>query len=295
MKILVTGGAGFLGSTLVDRLLVEEHEVDVVDDLRSGAIANLASARAEASGRLKIDQLDVRDSGIAQLIQRRRPEVVFHLATATDRSGATTDAEAASIDVSGTVQVLGAAAAAGVAKVVLAGSARADVGASSRCVTRRFVDQLADHFRAERGLEYTTVVMPTVYGPRQRSGRESSVVASFLERLVDGRPCVVHGSGEQTRDLLYVDDAVDALVKACHAADGLRVEIGSGRQTTITSLHRALAAMLERDGEAVPGAPRADEPGAVPVDITRAEMYLDWRPFTPLAEGLTDAVVELER
>lgn len=293
MKILVTGGAGFIGSTLVDRILAEGHEVDVVDDLRSGTLANLAAARAESSGRLKIHQCDVRDDGVVDLLARRRPEIVYHLATSTDRSEEVRPGSAASIDVGGTVQVLEGAVAAGAAKVVVAASARARASASVRATTRCFVEDLVVRYRELHDLEHTIVVLPTVFGPRQRPGRESSVVATFAARLVAGSPCVVHGTGEQSRDLLYVDDAVDALTKAATAAPGLTVEVGTGRQTSVRNLHRALTAMLGVDAEPVPGAPRPDEPGAVAVDPARAEMYLGWRPFTPLAEGLTDALVGL--
>ncbi len=295
MKILVTGGAGFIGSSLVDRILAGGHQVDIVDDLRSGTLGNLAAARSEASGRLKIHQLDVRDDSLRDLLVHRRPEVVYHLATNTDRSGSLSTSASASVDLVGTVQVLEAALAAGTDKVVLAGSARARSGRSARHAMRAMVDDLAVRYREVHGLEHTIVVLPTVFGPRQRPGRESAVVATFAERLVHGQPCVVHGSGDQSRDLLYVDDAVDALVKAATSADGLSIDVGTGRQTPIGSLLRAMAAMVGRDDEPVPGAARIDEPGTVPVDPSRAELYLGWKAFTPLAEGLTDAVVALDR
>ncbi len=295
MKILVTGGAGFIGSSLVDRILAGGHEVDIVDDLRSGTLGNLAGARAEASGRLKIHRIDVRDDSLVDIVARRRPEVVYHLATDTDRSGRSTNSAAASVDVAGTVQVLDAALAGGAGKVVIASSARARSGTSVRCRTRLVVDDLAVQYREAHGLEHTTVVLPTVFGPRQRPGSESSVVAAFAERLVHGQPCVVHGSGEQSRDLLYIDDAVDALVKAATTADGLTVDVGTGQQTTINSLFHALAAMVGNEDESVPGASRDGEPGSVEVDPARAAIYLGWKPFTPIAEGLTDAVVSLDR
>lgn len=290
----MTGGAGFIGSTLVDRLLAEGHELEVVDDLRSGTLVNLAGARAEASGRLKIHQCDVRDAALVELVAHRSPELVYHLATCTDRSRDTDAATAADIDVVGTMRVLDGAVAAGARKVVLAGSAQARTEASVRAANRAHAETLAARYRQVHGLEHTTVVLGTVFGPRQRAGREGSVVATFAERLVHRQPCVVHGTGEQTRDLLYVDDAVDALVKAAATADGLTVDAGTGRQTSIRNLERALAAMIGGDLEAIPGAAQPDEPGQVEVDPERARIYLGWEAFTPLAEGLTDAVVAVE-
>ena len=101
---------------------------------------------------------------------------------------------------------------------------------------------------------------------------------------------MIHGSGDQTRDLLHVDDAVDALVRAATVADGLQLAVGSGQQTSIRSLHRAMNAIAGQDSDPVPGAERPDEPGAVPVDPSRAKIYLGWEPFTSLAEGLTDTL-----
>jgi UDP-glucose 4-epimerase len=290
MDLLVTGGAGFIGSALVERLLAEGHRVEVVDDLSTGTLANLAAARQEASGRLKIHQTDIRDPAVTDLVVRRRPDVVYHLAASTDRRAGVTPAARAEIELVGTLRVLDGAAAAQVGKVVIAGSVRSTVSESVPSAIRRMAAELADVHRRSRALECTIIDLPTVYGPRQRPGLEGSVVATFADRLVHGRPCVLHGSGDQTRDLLYVDDAVDALDKAATAAPGLRIAVGSGTQTSIRSLHRAMTAVLGAEGEVVPGAARDDEPGAVPVDPSRARIYLGWEPFTSLAEGLTDTL-----
>ena len=293
MNVLVTGGAGFIGSTLVDRLLAEGHHVEVVDDLSTGSLANLSTARAEASGRLKIHQCDVRDRAMTDLVVRRSPDIVFHLASATDRRRAPDHAALAAAEVVGTIRVLDGAVAAGVRKVVATGSARAGVARSVPAAIRRSALDLFGTYREAHGLQSTVIDLPTVYGPRQRPGREGSIVATFADRLVHGRPCVVHGTGDQTRDLLYVDDAVDALDKAASAGDGLRIAVGTGSQTSVRSLHRALVAIVgpDPDPELVHGAERPDEPGTVPVDPARARMYLGWEPFTALAEGLTDTVV----
>ena len=290
MRILVTGGAGFIGSALVDRLLAEGHEVEVVDDLSTGSLANLADARRQGSGRLKIHQCDVRDPAITDLVGSRQLDLVHHLAAATDRRTAASAAARAETDVVGTLRVLEGAARAGAGKVVVGGSAAAHVARTVPAAVRRVVAELVEAHRRSVGLECTVVDLPTVYGPRQRPGREGSVVATFVARLVEGKPCVIHGTGDQTRDLLHVDDAVDALDKAGTAGSGLQLAVGTGRQTSIRNLHRALVAILGVDGEVVPGAERDGEPGAVPVDPSRAKMYLGWEPFTDLAVGLTDTL-----
>lgn len=293
MNVLVTGGAGFLGSMLVDRLLAEGHTVDVIDVLSTGSLANLAAARRDAAGRLKIHQCDVRDDGLAGLLTRREPEVVYHLATSTDRRSAVPATESAHIDVVGTVQVCQAAVAAGARKVVAAGSTRARVASSVAATARAMASDIAMAHREAHGIECTAVDLPTVYGPRQRPGVEASVVATFVDRLVHGQPCVIHGDGTQSRDLLYVDDAIDALAKAAGAGDGLRLAVGTGTQTGIVDLYRTLAAIVGTDAAPVPGAARDDEPDTVAVDPDRAGIYLGWSAFTPLADGLSDTVVSV--
>lgn len=293
MNVLVTGGAGFIGSTLVDRLLVSGHHVEVVDDFSTGQLANLADARAEGSGRLKLHQVDVCDTSVVDLIRRREPDVVFHLAAATGRDGGDPGRRAA-VDLVGTVNVFEGARQAGCRKVVVAQSARARTAPSVRAATRWAATYVVERYREAHGLEHTTVVLPVVYGPRQLEGCESSVVVAFARRLLDGAPCVLHGTGRQTRDFLFVDDAVDALTKAMAKGDGLTIDVGTGTQISVAQLHAALVAVVGGDGrrtDTVPGARREDEPDAVVVDPGRARIYLGWESWTPLAEGLADTVL----
>lgn len=291
MNTLVTGGAGFVGSTLVDRMLAAGHHVDVVDDLSAGSLANLAAARRDAAGRLKIHQCDVRDDGLADLMVRRRPDVVYHLASGGDRSGGASRSSRAAIDLGGTVQVLEGARRSAASKVVLVGSVRDAATSSMPGLVRHMVTELGLRHRELHDVACTIVDLPTVFGPRQRPDGEDSVVATFAARFAAGLPCVVHGTGDQTRDLLYVDDAVDALVRAADVADGLRIAIGTGEQTSIRNLHRAMAAVLGMDAEPVHGEARPDAAPSLPVDPVRARMYLGWEAFTPLAEGLLDTLV----
>lgn len=293
MKVLVTGGAGFLGSTLVDRLLADGCEVDVIDDLSTGSLRNLAEARSHRSGTLKIHQCDVRDDGLTALIDRRNPDVVYHLATSTARgAGRPPVGGTASVDLLGTVLVLDAVVAAGAGKVVFAGRARSGSVTGLAGVAERAPVDLVMAAREATGIEATVLEFGTVYGPRQRPGTASSVVATFVDRLRQGLPCVVHGSGDQTRDFLFVEDAADALVRALDRGDGLTVGVGTGRQTSIVGLYQALAAIAGvTDDGPVPGARRAGDTDAVEIDPARARIYLGWEPFTPLAEGLAETLL----
>jgi UDP-glucose 4-epimerase len=287
VDVLVTGGAGFIGSALVDRLLAEEHRVDVVDDLSTGSLANLASAReaarSQGTGALKIHQADVLDDGLAALLGRRRPEVLVHLAGCTSKSVRDPVAQVEH-DVAGTVRVLDAAVAAGVRKVVCVAGARAQADVV-RGIPARAVHEYLAAYHDRHGLAHTTLVLPTVYGPRQTPRTESSVVAVFVHRVLAGEACVVHGDGTQARDLLYVDDAVDALVKATAHADGDTIEVGTGRAVAIADLQAAVAVAAGVEVPVASGAPRPHEPGSVVVDPRRAAPRLGWEPWTSLEEG----------
>ena len=288
----MTGGAGFIGSTLVERLLAEGHHVQVLDDLSTGSLANLADARDQArqegTGALRIHQAGVHDEGLDALLARHRPDVVVHLAGATAKAGRRA-ADQVVHDVAGAVHVLDAAAAAGSRKVVCVAGARSQADVV-RGIPARAVHEYLAAYQDRHGLAHTTVVLPTVYGPRQTTATESSVVAVFVQRALAGQPCVVHGDGSQTRDLLYVDDAVDALVKAIEHADGATVEVGTGRSTTIAELQRLVASAAGLECPQVPGERRAHEPGEVATDPRRAATLLGWEPWTALEDGLAQTV-----
>ena len=288
----MTGGAGFIGSALVERLLAEGHHVDVVDDLSTGSLANLSTARDQArsqgSGMLKIHQADIHDEGLATIVERRTPDVVVHLAGATAKAGRGAPSQVVH-DVAGTLHVLDAAVAAGARKIVCVAGVRAQADVV-RGIPARAVQEYLSAYEDRHGLTHTTIVLPTVYGPRQKTATESSVVAVFVQRVLAGQPCVVHGDGAQARDLLYVDDAVDALVKGIEHGGGATVEVGTGVATTIAELQAMVARAAGVECPQVPGERRAHEPGAVVTDPRRAATLLGWEPWTSLEDGLAQTV-----
>ncbi len=224
VNVLVVGGAGFLGSHLVDRLIAEDNTVDVVDDLSSGSLANLADARA-AGGALKIHTLDVLADEFAALVAMRPPDVVYHLSWLAPGRGAAAQAGRA---VQSTLAVLEAARLQG-SKVVTALPGAALYGevplrdlpikeghtwnpVGLHGIIAKAVVDILNVYRADHTVEFTALAMSTVYGPRQRP--DGGVVATFAHALRTGASPLIHGDGRQTRDFLYVDDAVDAL-RAC--------------------------------------------------------------------------------
>lgn len=291
---MVVGGAGFLGSHLVDRLIAEGSTVDVVDDLSSGSLANLADARA-AGGALKIHTLDVLADEFAALAAIRPPDVVYHLAWMPPGRGVAVQAGRA---VQGMLAVLEACRTQG-SKVVTAlpgaslygdvpmrdlpikeGHAWSPVGLHG--IIAKTVVDLLNLYRADHTVEFTALAMSTIYGPRQRS--DGGVVGSFAHALRSGTSPEIHGDGRQTRDFLYIDDAVDALVRAGARGGGLVVNIGSGVSTSIRQLWSMMAGPSAQDPIATPR--RANDISWFSLSPTRARIHLAWAPWTELSMGL---------
>jgi UDP-glucose 4-epimerase len=298
---LVTGGAGFIGTALVERLLAEGHSVDVADNLSSGSLWHLADARASAGRNFAFHQVDVRAPEISDLIVRRRPEVVWHLAADPGAGGPATQAHT---DIVGALAVLEGVRASGTRKVVVASSAsvygeggdrplaesHARRPMSPAAVSKHAVDAYLAVFAELENVRFSSLVIASVYGPRTTRG----LVAEWAECLVKGRPCTVWGDGSQVRDFVYIDDVVDALARAGDRADGMVVNVGTGRPTSLNALH---AAMVEVAGRAADGdrgpplglrhvAARPGDPHSVVLDASRAAEVLGWQAWTSLQEGL---------
>jgi UDP-glucose 4-epimerase len=308
MQALVTGGAGFIGSTLVDRLLAEGHSVDVVDDLSSGSIANLADARADRSNALKVHQVDIRDPGVVDLIARRSPEVIFHLAAQADvRVSVARPTFDAEVNIVGSLNVLEGARIGGTRKVVFASSGGTIYGepAASELpvkeshpqqpespygVAKRVVTDYLHVYRELHSIEYTSLAMANIYGPRQDPHGEAGVVAIFAGLLLDGKPCTIFGDGDQTRDFVYVDDAVDAFVRAADRGSGLLCNIGTGTETSVNQLYSAMAEAAGVTQPAVHAPARPGELQRSALDPGRAKLHLGWEPWTDLATGVGEVL-----
>lgn len=308
MRALVTGGAGFIGSTLVDRLLAEGHAVDVIDDLSSGTLANLAEARANRDHELKVHQIDIRDGAVVDLIARRRPEVIFHLAAQADvRVSVARPAFDAEVNILGSINVLEGARMGGARKVVFASSGGTIYGEpapsdlpvreshpqqplSPYGVAKRVVTDYLHVYRELHSLEFTSLAMANIYGPRQDPHGEAGVVAIFAGLLLAGKPCTIFGDGAQTRDFVYVDDAVDAFVRAADRGSGLLCNIGTGVETSVNALYAAMAGAAGVTTPPVHASARAGELARSALDPGRAAMHLGWKPWTELADGVAEVL-----
>jgi UDP-glucose 4-epimerase len=309
MRALVTGGAGFIGSNLVDRLLAEGHAVDVVDDLSSGRLANLADARSDRDHDFTFHQMDICDPAVADLIERRRPEVLFHLAAQIDvRVSVADPALDARVNILGSLNVLEGARRADTRKVCFASSGGTIYGevdpedlpiteaqiqrpVSPYGVSKKAVTDYLHAYRELHRLEYTALALANVYGPRQDPHGEAGVVAIFAGKLLAGERCTIYGDGGQTRDYVYVDDVVDAFVRASERGGGLMCNIGTGVETSVNDLYRTMAAHGSASPEPEYAPARAGELPRSALDAGRARLHLGWQPFTDLSTG-TAAVLE---
>ncbi|MFI6597771.1 NAD-dependent epimerase/dehydratase family protein [Nonomuraea sp. NPDC050536] len=308
MRVLVTGGAGFIGSNLVDRMLLEGHEVVAVDDLSTGSRDNLTQAAEHDAFRLR--ELDIRDPALIGLAAELQPEVIVHLAAQISvRKSVMDPVHDARINVEGTASVLTAAREGSTRKVVFASSVAvygrpatipvpSDAATDPRspyAASKLSGETYLATFRALYGLEYTTLVLSNVYGPRQSPEGEAGVVAIFTDGLLSGTPTVLYGDGTQTRDYVYVDDVVDGFVKASgQAGNGMRFNLGTGLQTTDRRLHALIADAADAPDKPGFAQPRLGDLPAMAVDPVPAFEGLGWQPRTDLSTGLR-ATVEWAR
>ena len=302
MKALVTGGAGFIGSTLVDRLLAEDWRVDVVDDLSTGTLGNLADARSLPGHRFSFHRLDVSSPTMVELVAHRRPDIIFHLAAQVDvRASVARPVQDAIVNILGSLNVCEGALTAGVSKVVFAGSGGTLYGPpddvpvreghaqrpeSPYGVSKKAVGDYLHYYRAVRGLEYTALALANVYGPRQATQGEAGVIAIFAGKLLHHDRPVIYGDGSQTRDFVYVDDVVDAFVRSADKGGGLLMNIGTGVETSVQQLFDVMARLTGFKQPARYQPPRPGEIERSALDPARAGIHLGWKPWTSLDEGV---------
>jgi UDP-glucose 4-epimerase len=295
MRVLVTGGAGFIGSHLTDALLARGDEVTVVDDLSRGRLARL-------DGQTVAHKLSITDAApLAGLARQARPELVFHLAGHSDiRASVAAPADDAQANVAGTVNVLEAARAVG-ARVLFCSTGGALYGKDAPIpsledvmplpespfgVAKYCAEQYIGLYNRLHGCTHAILRLASVYGPRQDPAGESGVIGVFCARVLAGERPVIYGDGTQTRDYVYVSDAVAALLAAADKGRPGTWNFGTGTETSVLRLARLVAEVAGRplDPEFAPA--REDDLQRSALAADRAERDLGWKPSVPLADGV---------
>jgi len=302
MNSLVTGGAGFIGSNLVDALLARGDEVTIVDDLSTGHRRNLEAALAAGA---ELVELDVRDrDALERTVERVAPEALFHLAAQIDvRKSVADPAFDASINVGGTANVLEAVRRAETPKLVFASTGGAIYGEgdgrelplseaepvaplSPYGQSKQAAELYMSLYERLYGVPSVCLRLGNVYGPRQDPLGEAGVIAIFCGLLREGGQPTVYGDGRQTRDYVFVGDVVSAMIAAADSPARGPVNVGTGIETDVLALIRGLAELDGGAFEPVFAPPRTGEVQRITIDPSRAEAELGWRAETGLAEGL---------
>lgn len=305
MQALVTGAAGFIGSALVDRLLTDGHTVVGIDNLSTGRAANLDDARRHDG--FEFVEADIVSSDLVAILGKHKPEVVYHLAAQIDVRRSVDDPQFdAEVNVLGTVRLAEAARLTGVRKVVHTSSGGSIYGVPKNCPTNETATpdpaspyaagKLAGEiylntFRHLYGMDCAHIAPANVYGPRQDPHGEAGVVAIFAKALLAGAPTKVFGDGSNTRDYVYVDDVVDAFVRASgKTCGGQRFNIGTGVETSDRALHTAVAKAVGAPDDPQFAPPRLGDLTRSCLDVRKAEMVLGWHPHVNLEEGVRRTV-----
>lgn len=298
-KILVTGGAGFIGSHIVDRYIKEGHEVVVIDNLSTGKKENI-------NPQARFYRIDIRDREILNIFEQERPDVVSHHAAQMDVRRSTEkpvfDAE---VNILGTINLLENSVKSGAKKFIFASSGGAIYGEqmefpatedhhelplSPYGVSKLAGEKYLHYYSENFGLKYTSLRYSNVYGPRQNPEGEAGVVAIFIGRLLKRKEPVINGDGEQTRDYIYVDDIVEANIRATTGETEGPFNIGTGIETSVNTILRHLTDIAGMNIQGTHGPPKKGEQRRSVIDCSKAIRLLAWKPEVTLEEGLRRTV-----
>ncbi len=307
VRIVVTGGAGFIGSNLVDALLREGHTVTVVDNLSTGRFENLLNVKdAARENRFSFLHMDIREASLVAAFKGKEQDAVIHLAAQPDvRVSVKNPLLDADVNILGTINVLQTAVENGVKRFINTSSGGCVYGEpesipvsedaprhpdSPYGVSKNVAEEYIGYYRRTHGISSCTLALANVYGPRQNPFGEAGVVAIFIGKMLAGEEPVIYGDGEQTRDFVYVDDVVRAYLAALTKGEGEFINIGTGVETSVNDLYRLLAELMDFDGQPAYAPPRPGELSHIALQVGKAKKVLGWKPTVPLKEGLARTV-----
>ena len=305
LNTVVTGGAGFIGSHLVDELIARGDEVVVIDNLSTGRLDNLS--QAQKSERFRFIEADIEDFDFESFFARERVEVVFHLAAQIDvRKSVEKPLLDARQNILATIRIAQAAATNGVRRIVHTSSGGSIYGVpdcfpvseaaalspeSPYAASKAAGELYLKVFQSLYGLEYSLIAPSNVYGPRQNPNGEAGVVAIFSESLLSGRSTKLFGGGTNTRDYVYVGDVAKAFILASgEAGNGMRFNIGTSIETTDAELHKLVSEEVGVSSDPVHYPARLGDLKRSCLDYSRANELLGWFPQVDLRAGIFKTV-----
>jgi UDP-glucose 4-epimerase len=299
MKVLVTGGAGFIGSHIVDRLVLEGHEVIVVDNLSTGKRRNLNRAA-------RFYKIDIQSWRLERVFRNERPNVVMHLAAQMDvRKSVEDPVFDAQVNVLGMLNVLQHSVKYGARKVIFSSSGGAIYGEqevfpapethitqplSPYGLSKLCGEQYLSYYQRVGGIQAVSLRYANVYGPRQDPYGEAGVVAIFIQKLLNNEQAIINGNGRQTRDFVFVDDVVEANLAVMGQETQGTYNVGTGIETSINDLFRILVERVGSKCKELHGPAKKGEQARSVIDPTKLRLELSWEPRVELSEGLKRTV-----
>ncbi|MYC29909.1 MAG: NAD-dependent epimerase/dehydratase family protein [Chloroflexi bacterium] len=298
-KVLVTGGAGFIGSHLVDRLLNEGYQVSIIDELTTGKLSNLSPAAT-------FYHSDISEAAVDEIFGREQPDIVFHLAARVSVTYSTRNpVDTAEVNVVGTLRLLEAARRMGLEKFIFSSTGGAIYGipddnpcseetpvvpVSPYGLSKYLAEKYIELFHRLYRVNFTNLRYGNVYGPRQDPDGEAGVISIFTQAMLEGRQPRIFGDGTQERDFVYVDDVVEANIKAIERGNNRTFNIGTGQGTSVNDLFEILRELTGFPLEAEHRPRRPGEVQRIFLECSQARTHLDWSPAVGLAEGLRKTV-----
>ena len=295
MKIVVTGGAGFIGSHVVDALLEKGHSVHVIDDLSGGYRKNVHAGAV-------LHQLDIRDQSIVNLWEEHNYEVMYHLAAQMDvRKSVSDPGYDADVNIGGLLNLMEAGRKNGLKKVVFSSTGGAIYGEPEKVpqdeshtlqplspygITKLSSEKYLHFYKLTYGIDYVALRYGNVYGPRQNPNGEAGVVAIFSERMLDGVQPFINGDGQQTRDYVFVSDVVNANMKALEFSGSDIFNVGTGVETNVVQLFQTLRDELAPDMKDAFAPGKPGEQMRSVLDCSKSERTLGWTPKVDVTQGL---------
>ena len=295
VKALVTGGAGFIGSHLVDRLLADDYQVVIIDNLSGGKLRNLNQTAA-------FYHADITKPGVQDIFAREQPDLVFHLAAQTSVAHSTQNpVDDVEVNVIGTLRLLDASRRLGIDKFIFSSTGGAMYGdpETNPCseemptnpispygLSKRVTEEYIALFHRLYRLNYTILRYGNVYGPRQDPHGEAGVVAIFAQAMLEGRQPRIFGDGDQERDFIYVADVVESNIRAIHRGGNRTYNIGSGQSASVNHIFQSLKGALDYRQEAEHRPRRPGDVNKISLECSKALQDLRWSPQVDLTEGL---------